>query len=49
MKIWDESYELLKPYEDPTKSPEDVWGILSDIEEVVEDWSWLTDSGKLVT
>ena len=47
MNIWDESYELANPLAD--KSDEDVWGILSDIDEMVEDWSWLTDAGSLMT
>ncbi len=46
MNIWDESYELANPLAE--KSDEDVWGILSDIEELAEDWSWLTDSGSLM-
>jgi hypothetical protein len=47
MNLWDESYELANPLAD--KADEDVWGILSDIEEQVEDWSWLTDAGSLMS
>jgi hypothetical protein len=46
MNIWDESYELANPLAD--KSDEDVWGVLSDIEELTEDWSWLTDTSSLM-
>jgi len=46
MNIWDESYEFISMEEE--ESENDVWGILSDIEEAVEDWSWLTESGSLV-
>ena len=48
MNIWDETYELLRPYSDGEDSS-DVWGILSDIEETVDDWAWLTESGSLMS
>jgi hypothetical protein len=44
MNIWDETYEFTKSKE----SDDDIWGILADVEESVEDWSWLTDSGSLM-
>jgi hypothetical protein len=44
MNIWDETYEFTKSKE----SDDDIWGILSDVEESVEDWAWLTESGSLM-
>ena len=39
MDILDESYGFIK-----RDDVEDAWGILSDVEADVEDWSWLTDT-----
>lgn len=39
MNILDESYGFIEKKED-----EDAWGILSDIEDTINDWSWLTNS-----
>lgn len=39
MNIIDENYQFMKD-----ESADDIWGILSDFEDIVEDWSWLTDS-----
>lgn len=47
MNIWDEAYELSRPFQEGEGS--DVWGILSDIEETVDDWAWLTESGSLIS
>ena len=30
------------------KEVEDVWGILSDIDDITEDWSWLDDGAKVM-
>lgn len=38
MGIMDENYEFKQ------NEKEDIWGILSDLDEIIEDWSWLTDS-----
>jgi len=38
MGILEESYEFIKK-----DDSSDVWGLLTDIEHMVEDWSWLTD------
>jgi hypothetical protein len=38
MDILDETFEFKKNDED-----EDAWGILSDINTIIEDWSWLTN------
>jgi len=44
MDIWDESFEFVKA---DKEDDDEVWGILSDIEESVEDWSWLTEGISL--
>jgi hypothetical protein len=44
MNIWDETYEFSKS----KQSDDDIWGILSDVEESIEDWAWLTESGNLM-
>jgi len=40
MNILDEGYGFINK-----KNDDDTWGILSDVEDTVEDWSWLTNSG----
>jgi hypothetical protein len=40
MNIFDESFS----FEKKKDSEEEIWGILSDIEDNVEDWSWVTNS-----
>jgi hypothetical protein len=42
MKVLDESYK----FKDSMSDSEDGWGILSDLEEMVEDWSWLDGSNS---
>ena len=42
MDVLDENYEFLKKDE-----TEDIWGILSDLDEIIEDWSWLTESNGM--
>ena len=39
MDILDENYKFKEKEEDA-----DAWGILSDIEDMIEDWSWLSSS-----
>ncbi|HRR48433.1 MAG TPA: terminase family protein [Bacteroidales bacterium] len=39
----EESFEIKK-----TEIEDDVWGVLSDIEPIAEDWSWLSRTGKLI-
>ena len=41
MKILDETYTFEKTMDD-----EDAWGILTDFDEIVEDWSWLEGSNS---
>jgi hypothetical protein len=43
LDMLEESFEIKK-----TEIEDDVWGVLSDIEPVAEDWSWLTNTGKLL-
>lgn len=42
MNILDGEYKFIEKGGD-----EDVWGILADVEEMVEDWSWMDDTGTL--
>lgn len=42
MNVFEEGAEL-KKYADGRDDEEDVWGILSDIENAVENWDWLRD------
>jgi len=42
MKVLDENYKFKE------KKGDDVWGILADIEDMVEDWSWLDETGSLM-
>jgi len=42
MKVLDENYKFAE------KQGDDVWGILSDIEDMVDDWSWLDETGSLM-
>jgi hypothetical protein len=42
MKVLDEDYKFVE------KKGDDVWGILADIEDMVEDWSWLDETGSLM-
>ena len=39
MNILDESYGFLNK-----KENDDTWGILSDVEDTINDWSWLNNS-----
>jgi len=42
MKIIDDQYEFIKKDEE-----DDIWGVLTDLDQIAEDWSWLTDSTGL--
>ena len=39
MNILDENYKFLDKKEDA-----DAWGILSDLDDIIDDWSWLDSS-----
>jgi hypothetical protein len=43
MGIFEGDYELRK-HRKENQTEEDVWGILADVEDSVEDWSWLKDT-----
>ena len=36
--------EPMEKASDEKDEDEDIWGVLSDLDEIVEDWSWLTES-----
>lgn len=43
-----EDWQMRKSKDEQEKDHDDVWGILSDIDDMVEDWSWLDDGAKVM-
>jgi len=43
-----EDWKMRKSRDEQDRDHDDVWGILSDVEDSVEDWSWLDDGAKVM-
>lgn len=43
-----EDWQMRKSRDEQERDHDDVWGILSDVEDEVEDWSWLDDGAKVM-